>query len=144
MSLYRGMIIGNLLFALGSYCQKNPIGRALAKADYSVEDNSQFLQTPSLSFITNDKPLVHEGAAPFMPNLAVEVQSEDQSDKLMSDKATYYLTHGSEMVWLVYPTKRLIEVRTLNDRYLLGETDILSGGDVLPDFSLPIHEIFAE
>ncbi|MEO8392304.1 MAG: Uma2 family endonuclease [Chloroflexota bacterium] len=144
MSLYRGMVIANLLFALGSYSQKNPIGRALAKASYNVENDAQFEQTPALSFITREKPVTNAGAAPYMPVLAVEVQSEDQSDKLLADKATYYLSHGTRMVWLVYSTKRLIEVLTPDDRELLNDEDTLSGGEVLPDFSLPVHENFAE
>ena len=144
MSLYRGMVIANLLFALGNYCQKNPVGRALAKASYNVENDAQFEQTPALSFITREKPLTNEGAAPYMPILAVEVQSEDQSDKLLADKAAYYLAHGSRMVWLVYPTKQLIEVRTLNNRFLLGQADTLTGGDVLSNFELSVGDIFAE
>jgi Uma2 family endonuclease len=144
MSLYRGIVIANLLFALGSYCQKNPIGRALAKADYNVENDEQFLQSPSLSFIAGDKPLIDEGAASYMPDLAVEVQSPDQSDKLMTDKAAYYLSHGTRMVWLIYPTKHLVEVLTPIERHLLNEGMTLTGGDVLPGFTLTVHEIFAE
>ncbi len=79
-----------------------------------------------------------------MPDLAVEVQSPDQSDKFMVDKAAYYLANGVRMVWLIYPEKRLVEVLTPDARYLLNDADALDGGDVLPGFSLPIGEIFAE
>ena len=100
---------------------------------------------PDLSFITHEKgALVREGAAPYMPDLAVEVQSPGQSDKLMADKAAYYLANGTRMVWLVYPEKRIVEVLTPDDRQLLNDENTLSGGDVLPNFSLPIREIFAE
>ena len=138
------MIIANLAGKLGNYCRENPIGRALAKASYYVENDDQFEQNPSLSFIKGKKPLIREGAAPFMPDLAVEVQSPDQSDRLMSDKAAYYLANGSRMVWLVYPTKRIVEALTPDDRALLREEDTLSGGDVLPGFTLAVRDIFAE
>lgn len=44
------------------------------------------------------------------------------------------------MVWLIYPEKRLVEVLTA--RELLGESETISGGDVLPDFALPVSEVF--
>ncbi|MCC6805284.1 MAG: Uma2 family endonuclease [Anaerolineae bacterium] len=144
MSLYRAVVISNLLGALGNYCDGNSLGRALAKASYNVEMDDQFEQTPSLSFITKDKPLVSKGAAPFMPDLAVEVQSPDQSDKFMADKAAYYLANGVRMVWLVYPEKRLVEVLTPDDRHLLNDANTLDGGSVLPGFSLAVRDIFAE
>jgi Uma2 family endonuclease len=45
-------------------------------------------------------------------------------------------------VWLVYSTKRLIEVLTPTERYLLTEHDTLEGGDVLPGFTLRVGDVF--
>jgi Uma2 family endonuclease len=60
----------------------------------------------------------------------------------MADKASYYLKNGSRMVWLVYSTKRLIEVLTPTDRHLLTEQDTVNGGDVLPGFTLQVSDVF--
>jgi len=138
-------IIAVLTAALMNYLRQNPIGRALVEARYGLPDDKLNDRIPDLSFITNEKgALVRKGAAFYMPDLAVEVQSPDQSDKLMADKAAYYLAHGTRMVWLVYPEQRIIEVLTPNDRQLLNENMTLSGGDILPNFTLPVREIFAE
>jgi len=72
----------------------------------------------------------------------VEVQSPGQSDRFMADKAAYYLEHGARMVWLIYPDRRLVEVLTQQDRHLLTESGIISGGDVLPDFSVAVKDLF--
>ena len=138
-------IIAVLTAALMNYLRQNPIGRALVEARYSLPDDKLNDRIPDLSFITHEKgALVRKGAAQYMPDLAVEVQSPDQSDKLMTDKAAYYLANGTRMVWLIYPEKRIVEVLTPDDRQLLNDENILSGGDVLPNFSLPVREIFAE
>lgn len=127
------------------FLQNNPIGYALVEARYSLPDDDENDRIPDLSFISKEKgSLIETGPAPYMPDLAIEVQSPGQSDRLMTDKATYYLAHGSRMVWLVYPDKRLLEVLTLDDRQLLAENDTVEGGDVLPGFSLPVKDIFPE
>jgi Uma2 family endonuclease len=144
-TLLHGFIIAFLTTALMNYLRANPIGRAIVEGRYALPDDKLNDRIPDLSFITNTKgALVRKGAAQYMPDLAVEVQSPDQSDKLMTDKAAYYLAHGTRMVWLVYPEKRIVEVLTLDDRQLLNESATLSGGDVLPNFTLSVHEIFAE
>ncbi len=79
-----------------------------------------------------------------MPDLAIEVQSPGQSDKLMIDKADYYLSNGARVVWIVYPTIRLVEVLTPDDRELLTESATLNGGDLLLGFLLPLTEIFSQ
>jgi Uma2 family endonuclease len=46
------------------------------------------------------------------------------------------------MVWLIYPDKRLIEVLTVDDFQFLYDNDILTGGAVLPEFSVAVADIF--
>ncbi|MCK6578710.1 MAG: Uma2 family endonuclease [Anaerolineae bacterium] len=77
-----------------------------------------------------------------MPDLAVEAQSEGQSDRFMADKAHLYLRGGSHMVWILYSTRQIIEVLTPTDRHLLTVNDTLTGGAVLPGFSVPVRELW--
>jgi Uma2 family endonuclease len=138
-------IIALLTTALINFLKQNPLGRALVEARYRLPGDKENDRIPDLSFVSNQKgELVKRGPAPYMPDLAVEVQSPNQSDKLMADKAAYYLANGSRMVWLIYPDRRLIEVLTPNDRKLLTSKDILSGGDVLPNFEVQVLDIIPE
>ena len=61
----------------------------------------------------------------------------------MREKATYYREKGSRLVWLIYPEKRLVEVYQENaDIEILMEGDSLDGKAVLPNFSLPVKNLF--
>lgn len=138
-------IIALLTMAIMTYLQQNRIGRALPEARYRAPGDSLHDVIPDLSFVVNERgALVSKGAAPYMPDLAVEVQSEGQSDKFMADKAAYYLANGSRMVWLVYPKNQIVEVLTPGARFLLNAEEKLDGGDVLPGFSYPIRDLFAQ
>jgi len=80
-----------------------------------------------------------------MPDFAIEIKSPDDTYTLMREKATYYLQHGTRLVWLVYPDKRMVEVYQAGADiafFLMGDT--LTGGDLLPDFRLPVADIFPE
>lgn len=136
-------IVSLVNFFIMLYLRETPIGHALIEARYRAPGDDENDRIPDLSFISADKgPLVRQGPAPYMPDLAVEVQSPGQSDRFMADKAAYYLAHGARMVWLVYPEKHLVEVLTPTERYLLTLHETISGGDVLPGFSLLVKDIF--
>ena len=77
-----------------------------------------------------------------MPDIAVEIQSPDDSRKEMLDKADFYLANGVRVVVLIYTPKRIIEVLTPDDRELLNENDTLTV-DLLPGFAVPVKSLFA-
>lgn len=77
-----------------------------------------------------------------MPEIAVEVQSPKDSLKRMRAKAHYYLAHGSRLVWLVLPATRTIEIYTADDETVVGVEDTLTAAGLLPDFVLPVAEVF--
>lgn len=141
-----GWIIAILLQALMNYLDNNPIGWVFPEARYGMPDDDSNDRVPDLSFIREELgPLVEKGAAPYMPDLAVEVQSPDDSPKEMQEKAEYYLANGSRMVWLIFTNKhnRRVEVFRPNQSVqTLGMYDTLEGG-VLPDFKLAVKALFA-
>lgn len=144
-TILHGIITAILTAALINYLRENPIGRAVVEGRYRTPEERIHDVIPDLSFIGNEKgEVVSKGAAPYMPDLAVEVQSDGQSDKFMADKAAYYLANGSRMVWLVYPQQRIVEVITTDARHLLTVEGNITGGDVLPGFSFPIRDLFSE
>lgn len=144
-TVLHGIIVLILGGALLGYLRENPIGYATVEGRYRAPGDNMHDVIPDLSFINIEKGApVSKGAAPYMPDLAVEVQSDGQSDKFMTDKAAYYLANGSRMVWLVYPQQRIVEIITSDSRHLLTTAENISGGDVLPGFSFPIRDLFAE
>lgn len=79
------------------------------------------------------------------PDLAVEVLSESNTPGEMRVKTAEYFSAGVRLVWLVDPKSRAVTVHTAaDDCVTLHEQDALSGGTVLPGFTLPIRDLFAE
>ncbi len=140
-----GVTAGNIVFALRGYVQIHKSGRVGVEVRHRMPDDQWNSLLPDISYSTARRTMVTQGSVPTMPDLAVEVQSPNDSIKAMREKAAYYLAHGSKLVWLIYPRKQLVEVFYVNgeiDIFHAGET--LSGEEVLPDFKLPVAEIFAD
>ena len=79
------------------------------------------------------------------PDLAVEVLSESNTEAEMTRKRQDYFTAGVRLVWLVDPATRSVKVYTNVDQAtVLQDEQTLQGGDILPGFSLPLRELFAE
>lgn len=139
-----GLITGNIYGPLWNFVQRHRNGRVVMEVRHRVPGDTRNARMPDISFTRGNKPIVKKGSVPQMPNLAVEVKSLDDSLKEMREKARYYLAHGTRLVWLMIPEKRLVEVYTPDLEEVLTENDTLSGQDVLPDFSLAIRSIFMD
>lgn len=138
------VVIAILTTALSLFLRAHPIGWALVEARYKLPDDDENDRIPDLSFIKRMKgrTIPSKGTIPFMPDIAVEVQSPGQSKNFMREKAKYYLDNGSSLVWVIFPDDKEIEVMTQAGSTTLTEADTLNGGDVLPDFSLAVKEVF--
>src|SRR5690606_27023338 len=78
-----------------------------------------------------------------MPDFAVEVKSPSNTYEELRDKAHFYIEHGAKLIWLIYPTKEIVEVYFADgtsELFVIG--DMLSGGDLLPNFEMSVAEIF--
>lgn len=92
------------------FLRQRAFGHALISACYRLPNDEKNDLIPDLSFVTTGRePFVSSGPAPDMPHLAVEAQSEGQTDKFMTDKAC--------MVWIIYPPRRLVEVLFVTERH---------------------------
>ena len=140
-----GVVAGNAVFALRSYVQIHKSGRVGVEVRHRIPADEWNSRMPDVSYSTVRRALVTKGSVPTMPDLAVEVQSPDDSIKAMREKAAYYLANGAKLVWLIYPRKRMIEIYSANGEIdMLHETDTLSGEAVLPGFTLPVADLFAD
>ncbi|MGO9113445.1 MAG: Uma2 family endonuclease [Thermoguttaceae bacterium] len=80
----------------------------------------------------------------IVPDLAVEVLSKGNTKAEMQRKLHEYFTAGVRLVWLIDPTTRTATVYTTLEQTTHVDRDgVLSGGDVLPGFELPLEELFA-
>lgn len=139
---------GHIVFVLSGelyiYFKANPIGRVGVEVIHRQLTDPHNARMPDLSIIFDlESSVVKKGAVPRMPDIAVEVKSPDDTYLGIREKALFYINHGTQMVWLIYPEKRLVEVYKPNeDMQLLDINEMLIGDPLLPNFALPLKTIF--
>lgn len=140
-----GIVATNLSFELGSYNRRHKLGRVGVEVRQRLPHDQLNSRMPDVSFTTARRPIVRKGGVPEIPDLAVEIKSPSDSVRQMREKAAYYLANGARLVWLIYPAQRLVEVYTPDaDVEILIVGDQLTGDDVLPGFTMPVAEVFAD
>ena len=84
-----------------------------------------------------------EGYADVIPDLVIEVVSPSDTWQSVHDKAMMWQSFGARLVWVAFPDERVVDVYPAGGEILtLGANDVLDGGDVLPEFSCKVSEIF--
>ena len=139
-----GICTVNISTPLAGFAHPRKLGRLAVEVRYRQPGDEYNARIPDISFSSAKRPIVKRGSVPELPDLAVEIQSPDQSLKLLREKARYFLANGTRLFWLVIPEKRLVEVYSPTDEYVLNVDDTLSGGDVLPEFTLAVRDIFRD
>lgn len=110
------------------------------------------LRLPDVSFVTWERLLATDAhnkkIAPFGPDLAVEVLSESNTRAEIDQKRREFFGAGTRLIWVIDRKTRTAEVyddpTRPNQMTLVRETDALDGGTVLPGFTLPLADLFAD
>ncbi len=115
---------------------------------YSLEDRSTVLG-PDVAFRRTDgtAPPLQKKWAPTMPDLAVEIKSPSNTLAELRQRAAIYLRRETQLVWIVIPEKKGVEVCTLDEdgeiqTKFIDSEGVLPGESVLPGFSLEIARLF--
>jgi Uma2 family endonuclease len=142
-----GFIVFRLIVLLGIYIERTKRGRGVTEVLHRKADDPYNARQPDISYYQDaSREIVEEGAVMHMPDLAIEVQSPSQSRREMREKADYVLRNGGKLVWIIYPKRREVEVCTWTGESLaittLDDKATLTGGDVLPDFTVSLTDIF--
>ena len=153
--LYETMSVGvdhaktvvNLTILLGIFVKSSRLGSVMA-SDMGVwlERSPDTVREPDIAYISAEKmPLGVSvpGYAEVVPDIVVEIASPNDSLQSLKEKARMWLDFGVPLVWVGYPSRREVEVYTVDNSIItLTESDLLDGGDVLPGFSCRVSEIF--
>lgn len=144
-SYYHALISSLLTTFLTVFVLERKLDDVLSEARYRLSGDEHNARIPDVSFVHKERqPKPESGPIPYMPDLAVKVQSPDDSPKAMRSKADYYLAHGTRLVWLVFPAARRVEVYALHQSpQMLDNDGTLDGGDVLPGFTLSLADLFS-
>ncbi len=131
---------------LSNYVIRYDLGRIYqASLGYWMKNGN--LRSPDISFVSNarlhDMTRDPKGFLHGAPDLAIEVLSPSNTVKAMKKKALEYFESGCRLVWLVVPDDRTVVVlRSDGSELILTTKDALTGGDVIPGFSVETGEVF--
>lgn len=106
--------------------------------DNMIAADITLIKEQHLSQITDPESYV-----PFAPDFVVEVAGENQTEADLQARAKLYLQAGTQLIWLVYPTREVVEVFYPNgtSRQVTGDQNI-GGSEVMPRLELTPNEIF--
>jgi Uma2 family endonuclease len=136
---------GYLLVVLFQFLTRAGIGRVFPELRCIFgPPGRQRAYVPDLVFVAKER-LTSDRYLRTAPDLAIEIMSPDQDMARMSDKLQFYLLNGVRLVWVIDPEAGTIaELTPGREGRTLSAGDTLDGGDVLPGFSIPVAEIFAQ
>jgi Uma2 family endonuclease len=84
-----------------------------------------------------------DGFWPGAPDLAVEVDSPDDSFSAVEAKSLAWLAAGARVVWVVDPRQEHVTVyRSREDIVVLDRESALAAPDLLPGWQVRVGEIF--
>ncbi len=117
-----------------------------AEAGFRIAHDPDTVRAPDVGFVRTER-IPSGGVKGFFqgpPDIAVEVVSpNDRASEVMA-KAQDWLQAGCLLVWVVDPETRTVSVyRSRSEIAVLNDADALTGGDVLPGFSVAVKEIFS-
>ena len=140
-------IAANLTILLGGFIKPRRLG-SLATSDLGVwlERDPDTVREPDIAYFSAAKiPLdaMDSGYAEVPPDLAVEIASPSDSRREVHDKARMWLRYGVNLVWVVQPDTRTVDVYEPGRGVVtLDEHDTLDGLAVLPGFTCAASDIF--
>jgi len=144
---YHGTVQANLARLLGQHARSTGTGFVFTHgAVKTADDPEPSIRGPDVAYVSRQRAGESDlrgKRLQFAPDLAVEVVSPSNSAADLQEKVAEYFAAGSRQVWIVYPGTQQVMVYAgaMNVR-LLGATDTLDGGDVMPGFSVQVSEIF--
>jgi Uma2 family endonuclease len=135
--------IGN---ALANFVRARSLGIVVsAEAGFLIAHAPDTVRAPDVAFVRAER-IPSGGVKGFFqgpPDIAIEVVSPNDRASEVTAKAQDWLQAGCLLVWIVDPETRTISVyHSRNKIAVLAETDTLTGGDLLPGFSVSVADIF--
>ena len=141
--VYTAVIVGQIQFLMMQCVkQNNRADYVLGKgAGYQIGDDRY---APNVSYLSKSRQpiLPPTGYIAVLPDLVVEVVSPSDSASRLWIKIRNYLAQGV-VVWVVHPNVLEVVVYLPDETTkILTASDTITGGDVLPEFSVKVAEFF--
>ena len=144
---YESHLAVQLIYFLAGFVRRHRLGVVAGEAGM-MRLSAGLVRIPDVSFISWERlpgrRVPRQPIADLAPDLAVEVVSPGNTAREMDRKLQEYLTAGTRLVWYVLPVPQEVHVYTGERHDVVTIDQELSGGDVLPGFTLPLRRLFEE
>ena len=146
---FEAYLAGVLVRLLGNYVVEHDVGIVLPP-DGMMRLAPELVRIPDVSFISwkrlPGRRIPREPIASLAPDLAVEVISKYNTRQEMERKLLDYFAAGVREVWYVdHAPRRQVRVFATPEQFtVVSEREALAGGEILPGFTLPLEQLFAE
>ena len=146
MGYYESTLAGLLIHFFWEYLDQNDLGIVAGEAGM-MRPRPGMVRMPDVAFYAwtqfDNRTLPRGQILDHTPDLAVEVLSPSNTVGEMDRKRGEYFAGGARLVWQVYPETRRVRVYTAVDVFEeVGEEGTLTGGAVLPGFTLSVRRWF--
>jgi len=141
-------LTASIMVASSRYVREHDLGVVLgAGCEFRSWPGHETVRVTDMSFTRHDRLPAERDRRDYprwAPDLIVEVLSPFERTVTALDRITMFLRAGTTLVWLANPESRtLMIIQPDVAPMMLKERDTLDGGDVLPEFSVPVAEMFA-
>lgn len=137
-----GAVAASALAVLDEHVSQRRLGSVVATGTgFALEHDPDTVRAPAAAFVAASRTptAVSHGYFNGPPDLAVEVPSWHDSHAYVHEKALYWITCGTRLVWVIEPVAQMVTVYRPD-----GSQRVLRTDDVLPGFSVRVRELFPD
>ncbi len=142
------VLAASLGYFLKRFLESHDLG-IVAGADGMQRILPDQVRVPDVSFVGWERlpggRVPQQPVPDLVPDLAVEILSKGNTEAEMERKLRDYFTAGVRLVWTIDLRSRSATSYTAPDESMsIDAGGVLSGGEVLPGFELPLADLFAQ
>ena len=143
LTLRHNLIRQRIAMRLMQFVESKRLGLVLEEMDFRLTPDT--VRNPDVAFVTAEhvkKIDLDRSPVDGAPALAVEVISPSNSAQDVAKKKQQYLQAGCHIVWIVYPSLRLVEIHSASESRQVREPEVLREETLLQGFSLSLSYNF--
>ena len=142
-----GLIETKIVSILYNFVQQHNLGHVMSgEAGVYTHRDPDTVRGMDAAFIS-DQRLAQAKSKSYLdvaPELLLEILSPSDLWSEVNDKLAEYFAIGVQLVWIVNPKRQEVHAyRSPTELEILTAPDTLSGGEVLPGFTIGVAELFA-
>lgn len=134
--------------SVAHFVEENDLGECFAaETRFTIETDPDTVLAPDFAFISKERltNIPPKGYLRMAPDLVIETRSPSETRTEFALKISQWLQAGVREAWALDPAARTLVVHRSG---VLPQTftaaDVLTGGDLLPGYSVPVQHIFRD